>query len=288
MSRSAIHPFCIQILEDEDIVYSLWKHKVLRNLQNIPRESIYRSAFVARPGHKIISIDFSQEELRLLAVIARVRKMIEAYKNGIDLHAATGKDLYEVSLEELTKEQRSKGKSLNFAVGYGSTEFGLYKNFGIPMEEGRVLLHKFYTELYPEIETAKQYVGKKILENGYSVTLAGRKRFFEIKQFFPGGQRERDKYIAAILREGFNHIVQGTGADIIKESLCRIFYENPFGDGLKILIQVYDEIVCEVEESLAEEALEFIRNIMVQTEAKYLKDIVPAEADGKIADCWVH
>jgi DNA polymerase-1 len=268
------------------------------NLQNIPKESEYRAPFVARPGHVIIAVDFSQEELRILSVVANVKRMIAAFNSGLDLHTVTGADLYDMVVEELqalvdaenkeAKTKRGRGKTLNFAVGYGSTEYGLYKNFDIPLEEGKELLKKFYNELYPEIDQAKAVVGKKILETGYSTTLLGRKRFFQTKILY-ANYKEKEREEAKILREGFNHIVQGTGAEIIKESLCRIFYENPFGrENLRILLQVYDEIVCEVREDLAEEAKEFIKAIMLQTEAKYLRDIVPAAVDAQVAKYWKH
>ncbi len=224
--------------------------------------------------------------------------MIEAYLNDLDLHTATTCNLYDIAVDVLqklvdagdpdAKEKRRRGKTLNFAVGYGSTEWGLYKNFNIPIEEGRVLLHKFFTDLYPEIESCKQIVGKKIQQHGYSMTLLGRKRFFEIKNFFPGGYKEAEKYKASVLREGFNHIIQGTGAEIIKKALCRIYYENPFGDRLKILLQVYDEIVCEAADDIAEDAKLFIENIMLECEREYLNEIVPAKVDGKIRPYWAH
>jgi len=258
------------------------------NLQNIPRDSVYRNAFIARPEHKILAVDFSQEELRLLAKFAGVKKMIDAYVQNLDLHAASAANVYGIPIEQVDKDQRQKAKSLNFAVGYGSTEWGLYKNFGIPIEEGRKLLDAFYTDAYPEIRQAQELVGKLIKKHGYSTTMTGRKRFFEEQKFFPGGSRERQKHDAAVVREGFNHIIQGTGADIIKKSLCRIYYENPFGDKLKILIQVYDEIVVEVSDDIAEQAKEFVENIMIETERQYLQDVVPAAVDGKLDKCWVH
>lgn len=258
------------------------------NLLNIKKESEYRNAFVARPGKKIISADFSQEELRVLAVIAMVKGMIDAFKNGIDLHLKTASGLFKISLNEVTKEQRYKGKTMNFAVGYGSSEYGLWKNFGIPMEEGKQYLKAFYGEIYPEIDACKNSVGKRILELGYSTTLFGRKRFFEIPTFFPGGARERDRIIAAILREGFNHIIQGTCADVLKKTLIGIFYENPFGNKLKILIQIYDEVVCEVDDDVAEEAKKFVEGKMIGCLREYLRDVIPAEVDAKLGTCWLH
>ncbi len=260
------------------------------NLQNIKRESEYRSAFVSRPGKKLIAVDFSQEELRLMAVIAQVKGMIEAYNNDIDLHLKTGASLFKIDLDSVTKEQRRIGKTMNFAVGYGSTEYGLFKNFGVPMDEGRKYLKLFYGEVYPEIQKCKNEVGGMILKLGWSTTLLGRKRYFDIPVFFPGGYREKERLEASIIREGFNHIIQGTGAEVLKKSLIDIYYENPFGDGLKILIQVYDEIVCEVDDEIVDEALPFIVNIMVENERKYLKDVVPAVVDYKnsVGICWLH
>lgn len=257
------------------------------NLQNIPREDTYRKPFIASPGHKFICADFSQEELRLLAVVANVRRMIDAFNNEIDLHTATASGLFDVPVEAVTKEQRSRGKSMNFAVSYGSTEYGLYKNFDIPLKEGKVLLDKFYTDAYPEIMTFKQAVGEKILSCGYSTTLLGRKRFFDIKPMY-ATIYEKEYAESSIMREGVNHIIQGTGAEVIKQSLIRIFYENPFGDKLKLLMTVHDEIICEADDDVVEPAMAFIEKIMLESERMYLKDVVPAKIEIKFADHWVH
>jgi DNA polymerase-1 len=257
------------------------------NLANIPKGQEYRSAFVAPPGSKLIAVDFSQEELRLLAKVGHVQRMIDAFNAGIDLHTATASSLYDVPVEEVTKEQRSRGKTLNFAVGYGSTEYGLYTNFGIPKNEGKALLKKFFGETYPEIVTFNEIADKFILDMGYSTTLLGRKRYHEHKVFF-ADYREKERWESALLRAGRNHIIQGTGAEVIKKSLCRIFYENPFGDKLKILLQVYDEIVCEVTDDIAEEAKEFISKCMVECEREFLEDVVPSVVDAQVEQYWKH
>lgn len=255
---------------------------------NIPKDQKYRDPFISRPGYKIIAADFSQEELRLMAVVMNISRMIRAFNNGIDLHLATASGLFNVPVEEVTKAQRSRGKTLNFAVGYGSTEYGLYKNFGIPMDEGKELLRKYFEDLYPEYTAFKNVAGKRILEQGWTTTLLGRKRFFEKKVLYTD-YREKEREEASIVREGINTIIQGTGADIIKESLVRMFRENPFGeDNFRILIQVYDEIVCEIKEEYAEEGKEFVKRIMEETEAKYLKGAVPAVVDIACEPYWKH
>lgn len=258
------------------------------NLFNIPKEQSYRDPFIAEPGFKIIATDFAQEELRLMAVTFQISGMIKAFNDNIDLHVATASGLFDVPIDEVTKEQRRKGKTLNFAVGYGSSEYGLYKTFGIPMEEGRELLRKYFDELYPEYKAVKEAGGKRILEQGWSSTLLGRKRYFQTKIMFDNWkQKEREE--ASIVREGINTIIQGTGADVIKESLIRIFLENPFGERkLKVILQVYDEILVEASDDIVEEAQKFICKIMMEVEAKYLKGVVQPEVESKIGQEWLH
>lgn len=257
------------------------------NLQNIPKDQKYRSPFEAREGYYILGVDFSQEELRLMAKVTKAKNMIEAYKNGEDLHTRTASEIFEVPVEQVTKEQRYKGKTANFAVGYGSTEYGLYKNFGIPLKEGKEVLDKFYNKAYPEIRDFKASIGEVIWSKEFSTTLTGRKRYFQKPKIFADGN-ERERFKSSTLRELLNHIIQGTGADIIKKALCRIYYENPFGSKLKILMQVYDEIVCEVSEDIAEEAKEFVCRVMKEVEEEYLEGIVPAEVSAELERYWKH
>lgn len=262
------------------------------NMLNIPQDNRYRNCFVARLGKRILAIDFSQEELRLIAVCSGEPNMIKAYVDGIDLHTATASLLFNVPVELVTKDQRKIGKTLNFAVGYGSTKYGLYKNFGIPLDDAEKYLDMFYNTVYPVLRDWKRLLGQVIWDKGFSKTFLGRKRFFK-KSTIYSDLREMEKYRASVERELINHVVQGCGADIIKESLIRLFFENPFGNKYTIILQVYDEIVIEVDEDIVKEADEFTSKIMRECETKYLEGIVPAVVetalmkDGEYPKYWV-
>ena len=253
------------------------------NMCNLPKDNKIRNCFIAREGYKIVAGDFSQEELRIMSLFEP--KMAKAFNDKEDLHARTAAELYAIPIEEVTHDQRSRGKTLNFAISYGSTEFGLYKNFGIPMNEGVVLLDKFYNQVYNSLRDAKEAVGNFAWKNGYVKTLSGRKRFFSIPLSFQD-RNDMDRRRSKIERESFNHVIQGSGADVLKESLCSVYYENPFGEELRILLQVYDEIVCEVREDLAEEAEQYLKKQMEKNLQKYLGTKVTAIVDTYIKDFW--
>jgi DNA polymerase-1 len=254
------------------------------NMQNIPRENRYRNAYVARPGHKIITADYSQEELRLLAAVSRELEMINAFIDGIDLHKKTASILFSTDVDLINKEQRSTGKTLNFAVVYGSSEYGLYKNFGIPLKMGKNYLEKFFSG-YPRLNAFKEKAGDIILSLGYSITPLGRKRFFKKKILYKD-YYEKVREESAIKRAGVNHIIQGGSADIIKLAMVDIDYNKPYSDDeLRILLQVHDELVFEVREDLVDSAVDFIRDCMVNNEQKFLGNI-PAVVDIYVGDCW--
>jgi DNA polymerase I-like protein with 3'-5' exonuclease and polymerase domains len=244
------------------------------NLQQIVRDSEYRHCFIASPGKKMVTVDYSQQELRLAGAITGEPKFIEAYQKNLDLHTITASLMYGVPVEQVTKDQRQVAKGYNFAVLYGSTEYGLAYNFQMDIKEARGLLDKYY-EGYDRLHRFKIAMEDAIFEKKYSSTPLGRKRFFEAKEFFTDG-KEYEKYRNAIKRQGFNQMIQGAGADVTKTAIVMIHEENPFGDKLELIMSVHDEIVCEVDECCLDEAVEFITAMMKKAEQPYLKDI-PAE-----------
>jgi DNA polymerase I-like protein with 3'-5' exonuclease and polymerase domains len=123
-------------------------------------------------------------------------------------------------------------------------------------------------------------------KNRYSVTKLGRRRYFDKKELFADG-KEFMKFKSKICRESFNHIIQGTGADIIKLAMCRIYYENPFGDALKIILQVHDELGFYIRKDIIEPAKAFIEKCMLEEEQKFLGRI-PAAVESKVAEFWCH
>ena len=261
------------------------------NLQQIPREieddpeARYRECFIARDNHKLLTIDYNQAELRLLGAVANEPAFIDAYIKELDIHKLTASNIYGVSYDSVTKEQRNRGKSINFAIVYGSTAYGLEYNFGIPQEEGEEHLAAYFAA-YPYISKFIDLAGDRIWQLKYSITPFGRKRFFEVPKLFADG-RERDSFKASVIRRGINTIIQGGSADILKLALVDIYYNNPFGDLMKLLLTVHDEAMWEVHESVLYEAEAFALERMEVVEQRFLKDI-PAKADSNISRTWRH
>lgn len=254
------------------------------DMQNIPKLQEYRSCFIARPGYKIITADYSQAELRIMAWVSREPEMINSFLKNEDLHKKSATFLFKKAIEDITADERKYGKALNFGLIYGITPYGLYYNFGIPFEDGESY-HKSYFEGYKVLKYFIDKAGDIIIKQWFSTTPLGRKRFFEKKVFFED-YRERDRYIARIRREGVNHIIQGGSADAIKEAMVRIEFENPFPeDYLNILIQVHDELVIEVREDIVEEAKNFIARIMSESEKPFI-GIIDALVDLHTDICW--
>jgi len=244
------------------------------NLQNIPREEEYRNCFLADDGYVLISCDYSQQEYRLAGAVTGEKEIINAYLAGEDIHTKTA---------AVIGKPRSIAKNVNFAILYGTSAWGLSKKFEIPLEEADEMIEALY-KTYSTLAAFKSIFEEKIIERKLSVTPLGRKRYFEIPILFPDASSYR-RYMGRIKREGFNHPFQGGGADIIKIALCNIFYNNPFGEDLKPLLQVHDEIICMVKEEIKEPAQQFILDQMLKAEQPFLKEI-PAAVDSKISKFW--
>lgn len=254
------------------------------NLQNIVRDSEYRECFIPDDGWMFVGFDYSQQELRMIASVTRDPKMMKIFIDNADPHASTAANMFSKKIEEVTKDERHIGKTMNFAVSYGSTEYGLFKNFDIPLENGREYLDNFFNKAYTGFRDFKKAAGDLIWKKSYSVTPMGRRRNFQKKAIW-ANSGEYNQVHDKVIREGINHIIQGGSADCTKLALCNIFYNNPFGENLKIILQVHDEIVCMAKKEIAEEAFKFIEEQMLSAEASLLKD-VPAKCDGYIEDHW--
>lgn len=253
------------------------------NLQNLPRSGGYREEFIAEEGFSLISADYSQQEYRLVGAISREPKIIQAYLAGSDMHTATAANIFGKKLEEVTPQERNLGKTLNFAILYGTTEYGLMKNFSVPREEALKMLDSFYKG-YPVLTAFKNAVEEKILSVRYSITPFGRKRFFNPKPIF-GTARDIDKIESGVKREGFNTIIQGGGADITKLAMLSLFKNNPFGDSFRPLLQVHDEIVVECRDSIIEQGEEYMKSEMLKAFQPFLGEI-PAKVDARVSKRW--
>ncbi|MCA4775007.1 DNA polymerase I [Wolbachia endosymbiont of Mansonella ozzardi] len=247
------------------------------NLQSIPirseEGSFIRRAFIAPKGYKIISADYSQIELRLLAHIADVVAFKEAFANGQDVHSITARQVFRV-LEgtEVDKRLRQKAKSINFGIIYGISPFGLARQFKITVKEAAGYID-YYFSCYPEI---KVYMEKEVSiarQHGYVETLFGRRCFVEdINSKIPYLRRFAE-------RAAINAPVQGTAADIIKRAMIQLYDQLKAG---KIILQVHDELLIEVEDNKVQETAKLVKDVMENA----VKVSIPLEVKVKISDNW--
>jgi DNA polymerase-1 len=218
------------------------------NLQNIPirteEGNKIRAAFCAQnSGSLILSADYSQIELRLLAHVSNDNNLIKAFKSGEDIHTMTASKVFGVSINDVTKDMRQKAKGVNFGIVYGQSKYGLAKNLGISNTEAQEFIDKYF-EHYPDV---KKYMEDKKLfanENGYVETIFGRKRYLTSELMSPNFQIREFAQRAAI-----NQPLQGSAADLIKMAMIEINKElSQKGLKTKMIMQVHDELVFEVPE----------------------------------------
>ncbi len=265
------------------------------NLQNIPIRGKYgekiRSAFVAALGCKLISADYSQIELRVVACLAQDKAMMESFKNGEDIHARTAAEIFNVPQNKVTGDQRRKAKAVNFGIVYGQTPYGLSQALSIPLDEAAL-----YIKNYFDIHTGiKNYVNEMIdfgHEHGYVETLFGTKRYL------PNLKSHLRFLVEADERIAINTPVQGTAAEILKLAMIELdkilstphFAKAPRGrqysvhSGRKpqLLLTVHDELVVEAPAKDAKE----IAGLVKETMENVVKLPVPIEANVTIGENW--
>ena len=249
------------------------------NLQNIPIRNEegrrIRQAFIAREGYKIVAADYSQIELRIMAHLANDAGMQKAFAEGKDIHRSTAAEIFGVSLEEVTSEQRRNAKAINFGLIYGMSEFGLSNQLGISRQEARTYMDAYFNR-YPNVLQFMTDIKTKAAEQGYVETLLGRRLYLpEIKS--SNGMRRK-----AAERVAINAPMQGTAADIIKVAMIGID-KMIFGDeNIKMIMQVHDELVFEVKAEMVEHYSQLIKTEM----EKAIKLHVPLIADVGVGDNW--
>ncbi|MEM6624451.1 MAG: DNA polymerase I [Pseudomonadota bacterium] len=253
------------------------------NLQNIPVRTeegrAIRTAFVAEPGNVILSLDYSQIELRILAHIADIAALKDAFKDGQDIHASTASEVFGVPMAEMTPEIRRQAKAINFGVIYGISAFGLSNNLRIPRSDAQEFIDRYFAR-FPGIKTYMDDTKAGARERGYVSTLFGRKIHTPgITQKGPGrGFAER----AAI-----NAPIQGTAADIIRRAMIRI-PDAMSGAGLtgRMLLQVHDELLFEVPADEAEDTIGVVRKVMEGAAFPAVDISVPLVVDAGQGDSW--
>ncbi len=251
------------------------------NLQNIPIRNEegrrIRQAFIAPHGYKIMAVDYSQIELRIMAHLSGDKALLEAFQQGKDIHAATAAEIIGVNIEDVTSEQRRRAKAVNFGLIYGMSAFGLAKQLGIPRGEAQQYMDTYF-ERYPGVMQYMEDTRSAASEQGYVETIFGRRLHLpEIKS--RNGMRRKAAERAAI-----NAPMQGTAADIIKKAMLLVDeWIQKEGDGrVKLLMQVHDELVFEVQESSLAEIESKVQELMES--AAQLE--VPLVAEAGHGDNW--
>ena len=233
------------------------------NLQNIPVKTDdgikIREGFVAEEGKVLMSIDYSQVELRVLTSMSKDENLIGAYREEKDLHDLTARRIFNLSdSDDVTREQRTIAKIINFSIIYGKTAFGLAKELKIPVKDASEYIKKYF-EQYPRVTTFEKEVIEFGEEHGYVKTLFGRKRYIS-------GIDSKNKTIKAQAeRMAVNTVIQGTAAEVLKKVMLKVYETLKDKDDIALLLQVHDELIFEVEESSVEKYSEILADIMKNT-----------------------
>lgn len=256
------------------------------NIQNIPVKSDYgkriRDAFIAKSGSKLISFDYSQIELRLAAILSGDEKLIEIFKQGEDVHAGVASYMFGVPQDEVTKVQRNRAKVINFGILYGMGVSSLQKNLKVDRKEAQEFYNTYFEKfvgLANYLENTKEFAKM----HGYTTTLFGRKRFFDgIKSKLPFIRSQAE-------RMAINAPIQGTSADMIKIAMVKIdeyLSKENLKDKVKLVLQIHDEIIFEVEEKCLEAVKKNIPTIMREALSEQERKGVPILTDCEVGDSW--
>ena len=251
------------------------------NLQNIPIRDTegreIRRAFIASPGCKFFSADYSQIELRIMAHMSGDSNMIEAFNSGADIHTATAARIYKVPMEEVTNDMRRKAKTANFGIIYGISTFGLAERLNIPRPEAKVLKDGYFAT-YPHIKEYMENCIDDARKKGYVTTLCGRRRML------PDINSHNATVRGYAERNAINAPIQGSAADVIKIAMTRI-YNRIEREGLqaRMILQVHDELNFDVPQH----ELEQLRQLVTEEMQNAYNLRVPLIADNGVADNWL-
>ena len=251
------------------------------NLQNIPIRGEdgkeIRKAFIPEPGCLFFSADYSQIELRVMAHLSQDPQMIEVFKEGKDLHAATAANIYKKPIEEVTRDERTKSKRANFGIIYGITVFGLAERLDIPREEAKMLIDGYF-QTFPQVHDYMEQSKEVARQKGYVTTLFGRRRYL------PDINSHNATVRGFAERNAINAPIQGTAADIIKVAMIRIHNRlRQEGIRSKMILQVHDELNF----SVYPEEKEKVEQIVIEEMQRAFPLNVPLVADSGFGDNWL-
>lgn len=254
------------------------------NLQNIPVRTAegrkIRTAFIASPGCKLLSADYSQIELRVLAHVANIPQLRSAFANGIDIHAMTASEMFGVPVEGMPSEVRRRAKAINFGIIYGISAFGLANQLGIGRSEASEYIKKYF-ERFPGIKDYMEATKAEAREKGYVETIFGR------RIHYPEIRSSNASIRAFNERAAINAPIQGSAADIIRRAMIQI--EPALAQSnlsAKMLLQVHDELIFEVEDQDVDATLNMVVSIMENAAMPAISMVVPLKVDARAASNW--
>jgi DNA polymerase-1 len=251
------------------------------NLQNIPikteRGREVRKAFIASEGNELLAADYSQVELRLMAEMSQDEGMMHAFQEGLDIHSATASKVFDVPIEEVDREMRSKAKMVNFGIIYGISAFGLSERLGIPRKEAKEIIDNYFKK-YPKVSSYMSNCVETAKEKGYVETIMGRRRYLK-------DINSRNAVVRGYAeRNAINAPVQGSAADIIKKAMIDIQKEiKSNGWKSKMILQVHDELLFDTVPAEKEALAKLVKEKMQNA----IKLSVPLEVDMNFGESWL-
>ncbi|NSZ15380.1 DNA polymerase I [Agrobacterium vitis] len=256
------------------------------NLQNIPVRTAegrkIRTAFISTPGHKLLSADYSQIELRVLAHVADIPQLRQAFADGVDIHAMTASEMFGVPVDGMPSEVRRRAKAINFGIIYGISAFGLANQLSIERSEAGEYIKKYF-ERFPGIKDYMESTKAFVREHGYVETIFGRRAHYpEIKSSNPSMRAFNE-------RAAINAPIQGSAADVIRRAMVQVepaLAKAGLSEKTRMLLQVHDELIFEVEDEAIEAALPVIVSTMENAAMPAIAMRVPLKVDARAANNW--